>query len=198
MRAAVTRAPGVMELVDVPEPGAPEGGEVLLRPDAVGLCGSDFHYFRGELGFEVFPRIQGHEFSAVIEAVGPDCPEELGAGQRVAVWPVRGCGHCYPCRIGRENVCVNLSLVGVHRDGALQGQLRVPATQVFPLGDLEPAGANPVAPASRSRLASTSSPTFIVAAHRVTTADVPIIVRTTRSRSTPRRSVGTSSSTGAA
>ena len=138
MRAAVTRARGVMELAEVPEPGAPGPGEVLLRPDAVGLCGSDFHYFHGELGFEVFPRVQGHEFSAVVEAIGADCPEQLGAGQRVAVWPVRGCGHCYPCRIGRENACVNLSLVGVHRDGALQEQLHVPASQVFPVGDLEP------------------------------------------------------------
>jgi len=148
VRAAVTRARGVMELVDVPEPDGPGGGEVLLRPDAVGLCGSDFHYFRGELGFEVFPRIQGHEFSAVIEAVGPDCADELGAGERVAVWPVRACGHCYPCRIGRENVCVNLSLVGVHRDGALQERLRVPATQVFPVGDLEPALAAFIEPVS--------------------------------------------------
>jgi threonine dehydrogenase-like Zn-dependent dehydrogenase len=148
VRAAITRARGVMELVDLPEPDAPGRGEVLLSPDAVGLCGSDFHYFRGDLGFEVYPRIQGHEFSAVIEAVGPDCPAELGAGQRVAVWPVRACGHCYPCRIGRENVCVNLSLVGVHRDGALQEQLRVPAAQVFPVGDLEPALAAFIEPVS--------------------------------------------------
>lgn len=148
MRAAVTRTPGVMELVDLHEPGEPARGEVLLRPEAVGLCGSDFHYFRGDLGFEVFPRIQGHEFSAVIEAIGPDCPEQLGAGQRVAVWPVRACGRCYPCRIGRENVCVDLSLVGIHRDGALQEQLRVPATQVFPVGDLAPALAAFIEPVS--------------------------------------------------
>ena len=148
MRAAVTRIPGVMELADLPEPGAPGRREVLLRPDAVGLCGSDFHYFRGDLGFEVFPRIQGHEFSAVIEAVGADCPGELGAGQRVAVWPVHACGRCYPCRIGRENVCVNLSLVGIHRDGALQEQLRVPASQVFPVGDLAPALAAFIEPVS--------------------------------------------------
>jgi L-gulonate 5-dehydrogenase len=128
-----------MEVVDLPEPGEPGPGEVLVSPDAVGLCGSDFHYFLGHLGFEVYPRVQGHEFSAVVESVGPECPAELRAGQRVAVWPVHGCGQCYPCRIGRENVCVNLSLVGVHRDGALQQQLRLPAAQVFPVGDLEPA-----------------------------------------------------------
>jgi L-gulonate 5-dehydrogenase len=137
-----------MEVVDLPEPGEPGPGEVLLRPDAVGLCGSDFHYFHGHLGFEVFPRVQGHEFSAIVEDVGPECPAGLDAGQRVAVWPVRACGRCYPCRIGRENVCVNLSLVGVHRDGALQEQLRVPAAQVFPVGDLDPALAAFIEPVS--------------------------------------------------
>jgi L-gulonate 5-dehydrogenase len=131
-----------MEVVDVQGPGEPRPGEVLLRPEAVGICGSDFHYFLGDLGFpesELYPRIQGHEFSATIEEVGPDCPPHLSAGQRVAVWPVGACGHCYPCRIGRANVCVNLSLVGIHRDGALQERLTVPAVEVFPVGDLDPA-----------------------------------------------------------
>jgi threonine dehydrogenase-like Zn-dependent dehydrogenase len=137
-----------MRIVDLPEPGEPGPDEVLVRPEAVGLCGSDFHYFLGDLGFEVYPRIQGHEFSAVVEEVGPGGPEQLGAGQRVAVWPVRACGQCYPCRIGRENVCVNLSLVGVHRDGALQERLRVPAAQVFPVGDLDPALAAFIEPVS--------------------------------------------------
>jgi threonine dehydrogenase-like Zn-dependent dehydrogenase len=148
MRAAVTEGRRAMRVIDVPEPGEPGPGEVLVRPEAVGLCGSDFHYFHGDLGFEVFPRIQGHEFSAVVEAVGPACPAELGVGQRVAVWPVGACGHCYPCRIGRENVCVNLTLVGVHRDGALQEQLHVPASQVFPVGDLAPALAAFIEPVS--------------------------------------------------
>ena len=50
MKAAVTEAPGAMRIADVPDAGEPEDGEVLVRPEAVGLCGSDFHYFLGELG----------------------------------------------------------------------------------------------------------------------------------------------------
>ena len=53
-----------MELVDVPDPGEPGPGEVLVRPEAVGLCGSDFHYFLGDLGRrgpQLYPRVQGHE-----------------------------------------------------------------------------------------------------------------------------------------
>ena len=50
MRAAVTQARGTMRVVDVPEPGEPGAGEVIVRPEAVGLCGSDFHYFLGDIG----------------------------------------------------------------------------------------------------------------------------------------------------
>jgi len=126
-----------MELLDVPEPGDPGPGEVLVRPEAVGLCGSDFHYFRGDiadaLGVELYPRVQGHEAAGILEAVGPDCPHQLQVGQRVALWPLVACGRCYPCRIGRGNVCANIELIGIHRDGMLQDLLRVPASQVFPV-----------------------------------------------------------------
>ncbi len=132
-----------MRLVDVPDPGEPGPGEVVLRPEAVGLCGSDFHYFLGDLGAvddsELYPRIQGHEAAGVVEAIGPDCPSHLRAGERAAIWPLTACGQCYPCRIGRPNVCASISLIGVHRDGALQELLRVPASQVFPVGDRDPA-----------------------------------------------------------
>ena len=142
MKAAVTERPGTMRIIDVPDADAPGDGEVLVRPEAVGLCGSDFHYFLGHLGDAVgpdlYPRVQGHEFAGVLDAVGPDCPAGLRAGERVAVWPLTACGHCYPCRIGRRNVCSNINLVGIHRDGALQERVRVPADQVFPVGDLGP------------------------------------------------------------
>jgi L-gulonate 5-dehydrogenase len=128
-----------MRVVEVPGPGQPGVGEVTVRPEAVGLCGSDYHYFLGDIGAvpdsQLYPRVQGHETAGILEEVGPDCPPHLRPGDRVAIWPVASCGHCYPCRIGRRNVCVNLSLVGVHRDGALQERLHVPAAQVFPVGE---------------------------------------------------------------
>ncbi len=143
MLAAVTKSPGVLVLDEVPVPGPPGPGEVLLRPEAVGICGSDLHLFHGDTaalsgGQSFFPRVQGHELAAVIEQAGQDCPAGLRPGDRVAVWPVRGCGRCYPCRIGRPNVCVSLELVGIHRDGGLQQRLCVPAGQVFAVGDLGP------------------------------------------------------------
>ena len=138
MLAAVTRGENSMELVDVPAPGEPGPGEVLLRPEIVGVCGSDVHIFHGDLGDDVFPRIQGHEISAVVDAVGPGS-DHVRQGDRVAVWPVLACGRCYPCSIGRQNVCANIAIIGAHVDGALQERLRVPASQVFAVGDMAPA-----------------------------------------------------------
>ncbi|HEX5898679.1 MAG TPA: alcohol dehydrogenase catalytic domain-containing protein, partial [Solirubrobacteraceae bacterium] len=107
MRAAVTQGESVMELVERPWPGEPGEGEVVLRPEVVGVCGSDVHLFHGRLG-QVFPRVQGHEISAVVEAVGSRV-DDVRPGDRVAVWPVLACGACYPCSIGRENVCANIA-----------------------------------------------------------------------------------------
>src|SRR5262245_8418566 len=148
MRAAVSVARGVMEIADVPDPREPGEGDVLVRPEAVGLCGSDFHYFHGDLGLEQYPRVQGHEFAGIVEAVGPEAPPSVRVGERVAVWPLTACGHCYPCRIGRRNVCSNIRLVGIHRDGALQELLSVPADQVFPVGAQDPAVAALIEPVS--------------------------------------------------
>ncbi len=153
VRAAVTRARGVMEVGAVDEPGTPGPGQVLVSPEAVGLCGSDFHYFLGDIGTiedpsTLYPRIQGHEAAGTILALGPDCPDRLSVGQRVALWPVSACGRCYPCRIGRPNACVEISLIGVHTDGALQEQLLIPAEQVFAVGDQDPALAALIEPVS--------------------------------------------------
>jgi threonine dehydrogenase-like Zn-dependent dehydrogenase len=144
--AAVTRSASSMELLEVPEPGEPGAGEVVLRPEVVGVCGSDVHLFLGRLD-QGLPRIQGHEISAVVDAVGPGV-ETVRPGDRVAVWPVMACGRCYPCSIDRGNACANIAIIGAHVDGALQERLRVPASQVFAVGDMAPAVTAFVEPAS--------------------------------------------------
>jgi threonine dehydrogenase-like Zn-dependent dehydrogenase len=131
-----------MEVADRPEPGPPESGCIVVSPETVGLCGSDFHYFHGNMGSvrddELYPRIQGHEFSAIVEDVGPECPPEIAVGMRVAVWPLIACGSCYACRSGRDNACERIRLIGIHLDGALQEHLSIPATQAFPVTNLDP------------------------------------------------------------
>ncbi|MBO0770802.1 MAG: alcohol dehydrogenase catalytic domain-containing protein [Actinobacteria bacterium] len=139
----MTRSPGVLELGEVPEPGRPGPRDVIIRPQVVGICGSDLHLFEGDVGAlsgarHFFPRVQGHELAAVIETAGRDCPPGLRPGDRVAVFPLRACGRCYPCRVGQANACVSLELVGVHTDGGLQELLCLPAAQVFGVGELAP------------------------------------------------------------
>jgi len=150
--AAVTEAAGAMRVRDVPEPDEPGPGEVLVRPAAVGICGSDFHFFEGRLsehaGGSGFPRIQGHEVAATVESVGSGCREGLRPGQTVALFPLRACGRCYPCRIGRANVCVSFSLIGIHEDGGLQERLCIAEEQVFPVDVASPVVAALVEPVS--------------------------------------------------
>jgi threonine dehydrogenase-like Zn-dependent dehydrogenase len=131
-----------MVVLDLPEPPPPGPEEVIVHPDAVGICGSDFHFFTGELQIfdhSPFPRIQGHEMTGTIEQVGADAGSRLALGDRVAILPLSFCGRCYPCRVDRGNVCDNFSLIGIHTDGGLQESLRVPASQVFPIKVDEPA-----------------------------------------------------------
>src|SRR5215469_9426658 len=154
--AAVTRSPGEMVIEDVSGPGPARAGNVIVRPEAVGICGSDFHLFSGDVGAlsglrDFFPRIQGHEVSAIVEDPGEAAT--INEGDRVAIWPLLPCGHCYPCRAGRPNVCPRFRLVGVHLDGGLQQRLEVPASTVFGVGDLDPDSTAFVVPAlARGRL----------------------------------------------
>src|SRR5215469_3664324 len=149
--AAVTRSPGEMVIEDVSGPGPARAGNVIVRPEAVGICGSDFHLFSGDVGAlsgarDFYPRIQGHEVSAIVEDPGE--ATAVLQGDRVAIWPLLPCGSCYPCRAGRPNVCPRFRLVGVHLDGGLQQRLEVPASAVFGVGDLDPDSTAFVEPAS--------------------------------------------------
>src|ERR1700759_742668 len=88
--AAVTRSPGEMVVEDVPGPGPARAGHAIVRPERVGICGSDFHVFAGEVGAlsgarDFYPRGQGHGGSAIVDDPGDS---ERTAGERVAIWPL--------------------------------------------------------------------------------------------------------------
>lgn len=150
MLAAVTRSPGELVVEDVGGPRRARPGHVIVRPEAVGICGSDFHLFAGDVAAlsgasHFYPRIQGHEVAAIVEDPGDSAHE---TNTRVAIWPLLPCGRCYPCRISRPNVCPAFRLVGVHLDGGLQERLEVPEELVFNVGDLDADCASFVEPAS--------------------------------------------------
>ncbi|HEY5389090.1 MAG TPA: alcohol dehydrogenase catalytic domain-containing protein [Solirubrobacteraceae bacterium] len=154
MKAAVTSGVGTMEVLDVAEPGEPAPGHVLVRNEAVGICGSDYHFLLGELsesaggGASPFPKIQGHECGGTIAAIGAGCRPELEVSSRVAMYPLHACGNCYPCSVGRPNTCDNFTLIGIHLDGGLQEYLQVPEEQIFPIDTADAAVAALAEPVS--------------------------------------------------
>lgn len=126
--------PEVLRIFDRDEPAAPGAGEVMVRVQRAGICGSDMHILHGANPFAVYPRVIGHEFAGVVEALGPGV-DSIAVGTRVVVDPVVSCGHCYACRVGRGNVCGNLQVFGVHRDGGFRTRLTVPAPNCIPVPD---------------------------------------------------------------
>jgi len=119
----VCDAPGRLRAEDRPMP-VPEEGEVLLRVRRVGVCGTDLHIFAGRQPYLQYPRVMGHEFSATVACAPRNGP--LAEGDTVVVMPYLSCGRCAACRKGRTNCCVNLQVLGVHRDGAFTEYLCVP------------------------------------------------------------------------
>lgn len=134
MVAIVVDEPNRLRIAEGVAPGEVGPADVRLRVLRAGICGSDLHILHGSNPFARYPRVIGHEFAGVIEAVG-DAAGPLRVGQRVVVDPVVACGHCYPCRIGRPNVCGRLEVFGVHRDGGFRDSLVVPAANCVAVPD---------------------------------------------------------------
>ena len=131
MKALQITEPRKLEVIDLPEPEAGDG-EVLLRMEYVGFCGSDLNTFRGANALAKSPVIPGHEIGAVIEAAGAGVPEFLRPGMTVTVNPYTACGTCPSCRRGRPNACRDNQTLGVQRDGAMRRLMAVPWQKVIP------------------------------------------------------------------
>ncbi|WP_368301184.1 Zn-dependent oxidoreductase [Kluyvera sichuanensis] len=133
MKSIVIKQPEelVIEERPLPEPGV---GEVRVKVKIAGICGSDSHIYRGHNPFARYPRVIGHEFFGVIDAVGEGVTDKQ-MGERVCVDPVISCGHCYPCSVGKPNVCTSLVVLGVHRDGGFSEYAVVPAKNASSVED---------------------------------------------------------------
>ncbi|POX37765.1 NAD(P)-dependent alcohol dehydrogenase [Streptomyces sp. Ru73] len=121
MRAAVLVAPKQLEIQERPVP-RPGPGQVLVRVEAVGVCGSDVHYYEhGRIGDFVVrsPMVLGHEPGGTVVALGPGARRHT-PGQPVSIEPGVPCGRCAQCRHGRYNLCPDVSFYATPPvDGAL-------------------------------------------------------------------------------
>jgi L-iditol 2-dehydrogenase len=89
--------------------------ELLLRADAVGICGSDIHGFTGESGRRKPGMVMGHEVAGTVVKAGAEVAS-LQPGDRVVIYPTLGCGLCRHCQEGMENICPNKRILGVNAD----------------------------------------------------------------------------------
>ena len=142
MKAAVWYEKGDIRIEDkpIPEPGP---GEVRLKVKACGICGTDLHEYRD--GPFLIPRkphpltgraggpiILGHEYAAVVDALGPEV-SGVAPGDRVTVNPLIYCGKCTYCLKGQPNMCLKLGTGGLASDGAFAEYTVVPSYGLYPL-----------------------------------------------------------------
>ncbi|MEL6407197.1 MAG: zinc-dependent alcohol dehydrogenase family protein [Chloroflexota bacterium] len=132
MKAVVFPDKNLLEVTTVPDPSCGDD-EVVIKVVSAGICGTDLHIFRGEY-FAEFPLIPGHEFHGTVVEKGKNITQ-LNIGDRVAVDPNLYCGKCSRCRNEQSNQCLNLTTVGVIRNGAFAEFVNVPERACYPIPD---------------------------------------------------------------
>lgn len=128
MKTLVCVEPHVLRVEDRPNPVRSDG-EVLIRIRRVGICGTDYHIYKGTQPYLSYPRLIGHELAGEVAEAGAD--SAFTVGQVVTVNPYLTCGHCIACRRGKPNCCANIRVLGVHIDGGMSEFLAVPETAVI-------------------------------------------------------------------
>jgi L-iditol 2-dehydrogenase len=136
MRALLLKEYKQLEVVSFPEPEVGPG-EVLVRVEACGICGSDIHGYDGHTGRRIPPLVMGHEAAGVVAEVGAGVTR-FRPGDRVTFDSTVYCGGCFFCRRGDVNLCDNRNVLGVscgdyRRHGAFAEFVAVPEHIVYRL-----------------------------------------------------------------
>ena len=139
MKAMVLTGIREMEMRDIPDPEITTDKDVLLRIAAVGVCGSDVHYYTtGRIGDQVveYPYAVGHETSAIVERIGAGVTR-VKPGDRVAIDPAISCWKCDQCLAGRPNTCRELLFLGCPGQvaGCLSEFIVMPEESCYPLSE---------------------------------------------------------------
>ena len=131
MLQQVMTNPGEIIFREVPVPEVKEN-QVLVKIMNIGVCGSDIHVYHGKHPFTKYPVTQGHEVSGEITELGKNVTE-FHVGQKVTIEPQVYCGHCYPCRHGKYNLCEELKVMGFQTTGTASEYFAVDASKVTPI-----------------------------------------------------------------
>jgi 2-desacetyl-2-hydroxyethyl bacteriochlorophyllide A dehydrogenase len=127
MKALVYTQPNEIQLLERPYPEIADN-EVIVKIDAVGICGSDMHAFHGHDPRRKPGLVLGHEFSGTIAETRAS---SLRQGARVTGNPLITCGRCEYCEQGRDNLCLNRTMVGMTRPGAFAQYMSIPASSII-------------------------------------------------------------------
>lgn len=133
MKALVWNAPEQMDMQQMDAPTV-KAGEVIIRTETVGICGSEIEGYLGHNSLRKPPLIMGHEFAGELVSIGPGV-EHLQPGQRVVVNPLIYCGTCPSCVRGLTQLCSSRQIIGIHRSGAFAEYVAVPASTVSVIAD---------------------------------------------------------------
>lgn len=132
MKALVFEAPKQAVVKEVPYP-KPKAGEVTIKVENIGICGTDIHIYEGEF-ISPYPIIPGHEFAGTIHEIGEGVTA-FQPGDRVSADPSLYCGKCEFCLTHRTNQCLNWEALGNTVNGSMAEYVSVPAKNVVKLPD---------------------------------------------------------------
>ncbi len=127
-------SPGIIEHRVIPEPDQLKDNEILLRIKKIGVCGSDIHVFHGKHPATPYPVVQGHEYSAIVEAIGNNVTK-VKPGMKATARPQLICGECGPCKRGQYNACQKLKVQGFQSPGVAQDLFVVTEDRIVPFPD---------------------------------------------------------------
>ena len=132
MKAGVVHAKEDLRYEEIEKPKA-EPGKVIVKVKYTGICGSDVPRVNGD-ACHYYPNVLGHEFSGVIDEVGPGVTN-VKPGDRVAGIPLVPCMECEDCQRGDYSLCKHYSFIGSREFGSFAEYVSVPEKNVVKIGD---------------------------------------------------------------
>ncbi len=133
MKAVTYIKPNVVEVIDTDIPELSEG-EALIKVCQAGICGTDVAIAAGKHPRAKGPLVLGHEFAGeIVEIKSAKAEVNLGAGDKVTVYPLLSCGQCWACHNGNSHVCRSLRMIGIDRNGGMAEYAKIPLGLIVPL-----------------------------------------------------------------